>query len=88
MRKQNGDVSLVGDAVSSVTYQLTDNQGNSIGSGQAHVNALGGFDFVFSIPQTVNLGYAQVNLTAQGSLAGLDEISYGHTLPDPGIPPA
>ncbi len=77
--KQTGDVSLVGDAVTSVTYQLTDNQGNSIGSGQAHVNALGGFDFVFSIPQTVNLGYAQVNLTAQGSLAGLDEISYGHT---------
>ena len=77
--KQSGDVSLVGDAVSSVTYQLTDNQGNSIGTGQAKVNALGGFDFAFSLPQTVNLGYAQVNLSAQGSLGGLGETSYGHS---------
>jgi uncharacterized protein YfaS (alpha-2-macroglobulin family) len=77
--QQNGDVSLVGDAVTSVTYQITDSQGNSIGSGQADVNALGGFDFVYSIPQKVNLGYVQVDLNAQGSLGGLDGISCNHT---------
>ena len=57
--KQDGDVGLVGDTVTSVSYQFTDPQGNALGSGQATVNALGGFDLVFTIPQAVNLGYAQ-----------------------------
>ncbi|MFZ2097063.1 MAG: alpha-2-macroglobulin family protein, partial [Anaerolineales bacterium] len=78
--RQNGDVSLVGSQVSSVNYQLMDPQGNAIGSGQADVNALGGFDFSFTIPQTVNLGTAYLNLNAQGSLSGLDGIAYSHSL--------
>jgi alpha-2-macroglobulin len=78
--RQNGDVSLVGGEVTSVTYQLTDPQGNSIGSGQADVNALGGFDFAFSLPQTVNLGTAGLNLYAQGSLSNLEGTSHGHSL--------
>jgi uncharacterized protein YfaS (alpha-2-macroglobulin family) len=78
--RQNGDVSLVGSQVSSVNYQLMDPQGNAIGSGQADVNALGGFDFSFTIPQTVNLGTADLNLNAQGSLSGLDGIAYSHSL--------
>ncbi len=77
--RQNGDVSLVGAKVTSVTYQLSDPQGNSIGSGQADVNSLGGFDFVFTIPQTVNLGYAQLYLNAQGDLGGLEGTSFTHS---------
>jgi uncharacterized protein YfaS (alpha-2-macroglobulin family) len=76
--RQNGDVSLVGGNVSSVTYQFTDAQGNSIGNGEAVVNALGGFDLALTLPQTVNLGTANLNLTAQGSLSGLDTFSYAH----------
>jgi uncharacterized protein YfaS (alpha-2-macroglobulin family) len=78
--RQNGDVSLVGSEITSVTYQLMDAQGNAIGTGQVDVNVLGGFDFAFTIPQTVNLGTAYLNLTGQGSLGGLDGTSYGHTL--------
>ena len=78
--RQNGDVSLVGNEVSSVTYQLMDPQGNAIGTGQVDVNALGGFDFTFTIPQTVNLGTANLNLNAQVNLGGLDGTTYGHTL--------
>ncbi|PKO13398.1 MAG: hypothetical protein CVU39_19540 [Chloroflexi bacterium HGW-Chloroflexi-10] len=78
--RQDGDVSLVGSAVTSVTYQLMDPQGNEIGNGQVDVNALGGFDFALTIPQTVNLGTAYLNLTVQGSLGGLDgTTTYGHT---------
>ena len=76
--RQTGDVSMVGSGVSQVTYTLTDAQGNSIGSGQADVNALGGFDLALTIPQPVNLGQAYLNLNAQGSLSGLDGASYGH----------
>ncbi len=76
--KQDGDVGLVGSSVSSVTYQVLDPQGNDLGGGQAEVNALGGFDFSFTIPQSVNLGYAQLILNAQGSLEGFSSYQYYH----------
>ena len=44
-----------------MNYQVIDPQGNELGSGQAEVNALGGFDFVLHhCPRSVNLGYAQL----------------------------
>ena len=76
--RQDGDVGLVGEGVTSVNYQLTDPQGNAIGNGQAEVNAIGGFDFVFTIPQTVNLGTAQLSMNAQGSYGGLSGAQYNH----------
>jgi len=67
--KQDGDVGLVGEGVT-ITYQLTDPQGNAIGNGNAQVNAVGGFDFAFTIPETVNLGTAQLTLNASIGLSG------------------
>ena len=40
---------------------------------------LGGFDFSFTIPETVNLGYAQIYLNALGNLSGLDGNSFNHS---------
>ena len=76
--KQDGDVGLVGETVAAVSYQIIDPQGNVIGTGRADVNALGGFDLVFTIPQTVNLGYAQLSLQVEGDLSGVDGGSYTH----------
>jgi len=76
--KQNGDVGLVGNKLSSINYQITDPQGNALGTGQADVNALGGFDFAFTIPQATNLGFAQLYLSAVGNLGGLGDIQYTH----------
>ena len=67
---QAGDVGLLGDAVSNVNYQLVGPQGNELGSGQTDVNALGGFNFAFTLPENANLGYAQLYLTADGGLNG------------------
>ncbi len=75
---QSGDVGLVGDAVTSVAYQVNDAQYNAVGGGQAPVNALGGFDFVFTLPEQINLGYATLNLSAQGNYSSLDGTSYTH----------
>jgi uncharacterized protein YfaS (alpha-2-macroglobulin family) len=77
--KQDGDVGLVGKAVSAINYQVVESQGNTLGSGRAEVNALGGFDFVFTIPREVNLGGAQFNLQAEGYLTGLDNTQYTHS---------
>jgi len=76
--RQTGDVQLVGNELSSISYQITDPFGNALANGQAEVNALGGFDFVFTVPQATNLGNAQILMTAEGSLSGLDGIQYNH----------
>jgi uncharacterized protein YfaS (alpha-2-macroglobulin family) len=76
--KQDGDVGLVGSEVSIVSYQVTDPQGNDLGGGRAEVNALGGYDFVFTVPEKTILGYAQMYMQAEGSLASLDGSQYYH----------
>ncbi|MBC8503639.1 MAG: hypothetical protein H8D34_02205, partial [Chloroflexi bacterium] len=78
--KQDGDVGLVGDSVSSVNYMLTGPQGNEIASGAAEVNALGGFDFAITLPDNTNLGYAQLQLYALGNLDNLTSTEYYHSL--------
>jgi len=65
---QGGDVALMGADLSSVSYQITEPQGNTLTEGQVNVNSLGGFDFAFTIPEATNLGYAQINFTANGNL--------------------
>ncbi|MDO9302593.1 MAG: MG2 domain-containing protein, partial [Anaerolineales bacterium] len=76
--RQDGDVQLVGSGLRSINYQINDPFGNALGNGQVDVNALGGFDFAFTIPQATNLGAAQIYLTAAGSLGGLDGAQYSH----------
>ncbi|HEU0296851.1 MAG TPA: Ig-like domain-containing protein [Anaerolineales bacterium] len=76
--KQNGDVGLVGNKINSISYQITDPQGNELRNGRADVNALGGFDFAFTVPQATNLGTAQLYLSAEGDLSGLDGIQFYH----------
>jgi uncharacterized protein YfaS (alpha-2-macroglobulin family) len=76
--RQNGDVGFVGDALTSVSYQLTDPMGNALLDGSAEVNTLGGFDFVFTVPTNTNLGFAQLNLTA--GIGGLDGTSFYHPI--------
>ena len=75
---QDGDVGLVGSGVDEVHYQISGPQGNELGSGMSAVNALGGFDFKYTLPENANLGYAQLNLDAVGSLSGLEGDRYYH----------
>ncbi|HSV85003.1 MAG TPA: alpha-2-macroglobulin family protein [Levilinea sp.] len=76
---QRGDVSLPGDAVTAIRYTILEPQGNEINSGRVEVNALGGFDFAFTIPQQVNLGYASVGFWAEGRVGNLLGMEYWHS---------
>ncbi|MFN2148516.1 MAG: alpha-2-macroglobulin family protein, partial [Anaerolineales bacterium] len=76
---QQGDVGPVGNTVTDVSYSIIGPQGNELGNGQAEVNALGGFDTVFTLPENANLGYAQVQFYARGSLSGLSSSTYYHS---------
>lgn len=77
--KQGGDVNLVGDRISGVSYRIIDPQGNDLGSGRVDVNPLGGFDFGLTIPAATNLGYAQIYLIAEGSLDNLSGTDFYHS---------
>jgi hypothetical protein len=77
--RQGGDVGLPGDALQSVYYQVYGPQGNELLGGQAPANALGGFDFAFTLPTNTNLGYAQIRLEAVGSLTGLGGREFHHS---------
>ena len=76
--KQDGDIGLMGDSLSAVSYQVIGPQGNELTSGRAEVNALGGFDFAFTLPENANLGQAHVQLNAEGNLGGLYDQNYYH----------
>ncbi|MBI9051723.1 MAG: hypothetical protein JEZ00_20035 [Anaerolineaceae bacterium] len=65
--KQHGDVSLVGLGITLIDYSIRGPQGNELGTGTAKVNTLGGFDFVYTIPEQVNLGNASIEFSANGS---------------------
>ncbi|MCI0397330.1 MAG: MG2 domain-containing protein [Chloroflexi bacterium] len=76
--RQDGDVGLVGDRVSAINYHVMDPLGNELDSGQLDVNALGGFDLAFTLPENSNLGYATLRLSAQGNVGDLAGIEYYH----------
>ncbi|MGD9092534.1 MAG: alpha-2-macroglobulin family protein, partial [Anaerolineales bacterium] len=76
--KQDGDVGLLGNVVTGVNYQVIGPQGNELGNGRSEVNALGGFDFAFSLPDNANLGYAQIILNVEGG-SGLNGDGYHHS---------
>ncbi len=56
----------------SVTWELTDSQGNRVANGTSKLNALGGFDFRLTLSEAMNLGSAQLHLVLQSSTGGAD----------------
>jgi alpha-2-macroglobulin len=72
-----GDVALVGGS-STVRYTIYDSRYNEIGGGTANVSPLGGFDLAFTLPDNMNLGYATVELRAQGAAGSVNNNTYQH----------
>ena len=65
-----GDTGLWQLAQREFPYQLIDARNNQVKAGRVAVNALGGFDLAFKLPDNINLGYATLKLQALGSLEG------------------
>ena len=58
-----GDVSLGGvSSLKGVDYAVYGPLGNELASGKTELNAWGGFDLAFNLPENANLGYASVRL--------------------------
>lgn len=67
---QEGDVGLFAGA-ESLTYRVIGSQGNEVTTGEAEVNAVGGFDIAFDLPENVNLGIANVQFSIAGGSLNL-----------------
>jgi uncharacterized protein YfaS (alpha-2-macroglobulin family) len=62
-----GDIQPLGDRAGSVVnYTVTDSRGNEITKGSANLNAFGAFDFKFKLTDNMNLGMANIMLSAGG----------------------
>jgi uncharacterized protein YfaS (alpha-2-macroglobulin family) len=63
---RGGDVGPLAGAADSVSYTLSDSQGNEVLKSSARLNALGGFDAKMKLPPTMNLGSAILHMEAAG----------------------
>ncbi|MCB0115151.1 MAG: hypothetical protein KDD84_13710, partial [Caldilineaceae bacterium] len=64
-----GDVTLLdSNWASAMSYEVYEPQGNRVAEGTLSLNALGGFDLQFDLPENVNLGYARVDLRITGGV--------------------
>lgn len=63
---EDGDIGPSG--VTAMSWWLRDPQGNEVLKGEAPVNAAGGFDLSLTLPGTMNLGDAQLLMSAGGTM--------------------
>ncbi|MEW5721661.1 MAG: alpha-2-macroglobulin family protein [Thermodesulfobacteriota bacterium] len=73
---KGGDVGPLPGSVRRLTYHLFDSQGNELATDRVSLNALGGFDFSFKLPEGCNLGEAALMLEAEGNLEGAQHHHY------------
>lgn len=65
--RKGGDVKGAPERIDDVDWRLTDSQGNEVAKGRLALNAFGAFDTSIKLPDTMNLGYASLMLTARGT---------------------
>ncbi len=74
IRKQTagklGDIEGLGDSARGFTWTARDPRNNEIAKGSGDLNAFGAFDFKFKLPDNVNLGNANIQITTSTSLPG------------------
>src|SRR5262249_54737611 len=73
-----GDVASAQSLVSQLSYTIEDSQDNEIAKGSLSLNAFGGFDAKFKLPQTVNLGYANLKFKVLGAASKIEGREYNH----------
>src|SRR5690606_29570135 len=67
---EGSELSDLAGAVPRVRYRVMGSRGNELATGTAEVSAAGGFDAEFALPDAANLGWASVQLTAEGQSFG------------------
>ncbi len=63
---KNGDVESISTLTTKISYVIEDSRNNSFAKGIIELNEFGGFDLTAKIPEDINLGTAEILLTAEG----------------------
>ncbi|MGC8788088.1 MAG: MG2 domain-containing protein, partial [Anaerolineae bacterium] len=66
---EGADVLAIPEKGTPVSYQVMDSRNNQILESSLSLNALGGFDLSFTLPETINLGHTTLRLTLGGTMA-------------------
>ncbi len=74
----DAQLALIGDSLS-VEHRVMDPQGNEIATGTTDVNALGGFNLSFELPEAANLGEAWIELEVTDTNGSFRATTY-HTV--------
>ncbi len=64
------DIEALGDSASGITWTARDPRGSEIAKGTGTLNAFGAFDLKFKLPDNVNLGHANLEISTATSLPG------------------
>ena len=75
----DGDVGPLDISPVRMEYKVIGPQGNEILKGETKVNAMGGFDLAFKLPEGMNLGTAQLALMARGISSSITQQDFYHT---------
>src|SRR5262249_3254960 len=73
-----GDVASAQSMVKQLGYTLKDSRGNWIARGALRLNAFGGVGANFKLPPTVNLGFAHLELRAEGAPSEFEGRKHSH----------
>ena len=79
MAKEGGDLELPG-ASASVSYELFDARGNRLLEDRLDLNPLGGFHTTFTLPETMNLGSADLRVRLVGGRSGAGRQEHSHRI--------
>lgn len=72
-----GDIGALDGAVQTVSYSFKDSRNNEVVKGSLQVDALGGFDTAFKLPDAMNLGQSTLHLDS-GTETRFDGASFDH----------
>ena len=75
----NGDVGPLEGVVKKLSYTVEDNSDNKLLKGEVTVNALGGFDAAFKLPENMTLGNSEIEFRTETDVEGFQDMRYTHT---------
>lgn len=74
----DGDVGPLNGAIKTLKYVVEDDNDNEIGRGALTLNAFGGFDTAFKLPENMNLGTASVEFETTSTMKAFDDQDFTH----------
>ena len=75
---KDGDVGLLNGAIKTLKYVIEDDNDNEISRGTLTLNAFGGFDTAFKLPENMNLGTATVEFETTSTQKAFDHQDFTH----------